>query len=310
MGGAYLMTSEVLLQQLSPQLVDVWIDIHRGVYGRYPWPRPVAKADVFSLIDQPDTKSFVASYNGKPVAIASLKVTDNPELLSFGNFASKNATPGVIDSVLTQLIAVARDMGVKQITAWMWDSEHMVMDALIKRGFEVTASDSLISKDLSTVNPMTSSNAAEVRSISEGITVSQFVSSNREAFKDDPSRPLEEKELEEWLEGTRGFHPDCQLAAVIRDDVVGTVMSEVFDRQWQGGNKHEAWIYGLGVVESYRRQGIASLLLQNLESRLKKYGVSRIWLFTDTEGGIRDFYNQAGFVQEVNWVDLGLCIST
>ncbi len=304
------MTSEVLLQRLDLSLVDVWVDIYGAFHGRYPWPKPVERPDVVSLIDQPETKSLVAFCNGNPFAIASLKVTDNPELLSISSFASKSATPDMIDSMVTQLVALARDMGMKQITMWTWDAERMVMDALLKRGFEVTARESLISKDLTEVRPMTPSGTAEIRSISEGVTVSQFVRSNREAFKDDPSRPLEEEELKEWLGESKRFHSDCQLAALVDGNVVGTIMSEILERPGRGGGQHEAWIYGLGVVDAYRRRGIASLLLQNLEFRLKEQGVSKLWLFTDTEGGIRNFYNKVGFIQVANWVDLGLCIST
>lgn len=304
------MTSEVLLQKLDLSLVDAWVDIHSAFHGKYPWPKPIERSDVISLINQPETESLVASCNGNPFGIASLKVTDNPELLSISSFASKGATRDMIDSMVTQLVALAKDMGMKQLTMWTWDAESMVMEALLKRGFEITVSDSLISKDLTEVRPMTSSDTAEIRSISEGITVSQFVRSNREAFKDDPSRPLEEEELKEWLDEPKRFHSDCQLAALVGGNVVGTIMSEVLERPGRGGEEHEAWIYGLGVVEAFRRQGIASLLMQNLELRLKEYGVSKLWLFTDTEGGIRDFYDQAGFVQVANWVDLGLCISS
>ncbi len=304
------MTSKVLLQKLDLSLVDVWVDIYRAFHGKYPWPKPIKRSDVVALVDQPETKPLVASCNGKPFAIATLKVTDNPELLSISSFASKGATPDTLDSMVMQLVALAKDMSMKQLTMWTWDTESMVIEALIKKGFEITARDSLISKDLTEARPITPSGAAEVRSISEGVTVSQFVRSNREAFKDDPSRPLEEEELKEWLGESKGFHSDCQLAAFVGGKVVGTIMSEIFERPGRGGEQHEAWIYGLGVVAAYRRQGIASLLLQNLEFRLKERGVSKLWLFTDTEGGIRDFYDQAGFVQVANCVDMGLCLNT
>ncbi|MDF1537383.1 MAG: GNAT family N-acetyltransferase [Candidatus Thorarchaeota archaeon] len=197
---------------------------------------------------------------------------------------------------------------MKRIWTWMWDSEKYLLDTLTHVGFVEKERQGLFSLSITKVKPKVHDSAIKLQSISAGITIADFVKANREAFKDDTSRPLEENELEEWLEKSEGFLAECQLAAVIDETIVGTVMSEVITNPINDANHREAWIYGLGALEQYRRQGIASLLVSELTTRLSKQGVKKIWLFTDIEGPIRSFYEHAGFVHEADWVDLDLVI--
>ncbi len=294
------------VRRLDMNLLEQWIELHKTVYGRFPWPRPISKADVVTLIESSQNHPFVACHNRRLMAIAALKVEDNSEVLHLADLAALEASSPVIESLIRHLISKAKDLNAKRIWTWIWDSEKALLDALTCVGFVEKERHGLISLALAKSDSSMSDLTIKIESISDGIKIPDFVQANREAFKDDTSRLLEEKELEEWLAKQEGFLTECQLAAVVDNKIAGTLLSEVFVNSAKDGSPLEAWVYGLGVIEQYRRQGIASVLLNELNNRLITKGVNRLWLFTDTKGPIRAFYEHAGCTKEADWIELDL----
>ena len=135
----------------------------------------------------------------------------------------------------------------------------------------------------------------------EGIATKDFVAANRIAFKDDTSKPLEVEELDGWLEESSGFLPELQLVALANGRLVGTVMSEIFKVGDLDDTSRQAWIYGLGVIPEWRRKGVGRSLVNELFTRMQDLGIKDVWILTDSEGGVRDFYDKLNFVEKNRW---------
>ena len=81
---------------------------------------------------------------------------------------------------------------------------------------------------------------------------------------------------------------DLLLVAVVDDVVVGTVMG--------GYDGHRGWIYSLAVLPEYRKQGIGSALIQEVEARLKLRGCMKVNLqVLVTNASVVDFYERLGY---------------
>lgn len=65
-----------------------------------------------------------------------------------------------------------------------------------------------------------------------------------------------------------GRDPDLFLVAEEGGRIVGSVMGA-----WDG---RRGWIYHLGVLPEARRNGVASKLIEELEGRMRKKGVSKV----------------------------------
>lgn len=249
---------------------------------------------------------MIASSGKGPFGIAALKMDSGSHRATLTSFACPKASKELVKVFLQHIISEAQERDAISINSWVWSSEEQTLDALSDLGFKIDFEHSLISRDISHLTETTHQPQMTIQSLSEGVTIPDFVTANREAFKDDPSEPLQESELEEWLSEGKGFRPDLQLAAVLDGSIVGTTMCETFEVVCSTGTEQHAWIHGLGVAEPYRRRGIATDLVTDLMSRLQEHHVRTLWLFTDTEGPIREFYDRLGFLQRANFIDLTL----
>ncbi len=295
------------IRPLAKEFLYHWLQLHRSLYGRFPWPNPISEDDVISLIDSSESQSFVMFHNEQVTAIASLKDDDDePEVKAFSDFVALDIPLPALEAFIRQIISQASGTDVKRIWTWMWNSETKLMDVLASVGFAEKGRHGLYSSIIKNQKPHLFPSNTAIRSIADGTTISDFVRANREAFKDDPSRPLEESELEGWLAKDAGWVADLQLAAIMDEEIVGTVMCEIITNPINSPNRHWAWIHGLGVVKQYRRQGIASHLINALLTKMRMRGIEKVWLFTDIEGPIRTFYEHVGFVKEVEWVEFEL----
>lgn len=82
--------------------------------------------------------------------------------------------------------------------------------------------------------------------------------------------------------------PDLLLVAIENDEVVGTVMGG-----WDG---HRGWIYSMAVRPSHRRRGIGTLLIKEMESRLRELGCLKVNLqVRKTNQEVIAFYQSLGF---------------
>jgi ribosomal protein S18 acetylase RimI-like enzyme len=148
-----------------------------------------------------------------------------------------------------------------------------------------------------------------IKSLTDGVSIGDFVEANRLAFAEDKSRLLETDELEYWIESLPCYRTDLQLAALDNDRIIGTVMSEYEEIWCRNSEFSRAWVYGLGVVPDARRRGVASNLMRELSQRLHTYGVRDIWLLTDLDGSVREFYETVGFHRDTVWIEFKAILS-
>lgn len=94
---------------------------------------------------------------------------------------------------------------------------------------------------------------------------------------------------------TRFIEKNSDLCFVCeeKEKIIGTVLC--------GSDARRAYIYHLAVDKSYRRQGIASILVEHVHEALKKAGILKCGLFifeTNTSG--MAFWNKCGFAERVD----------
>jgi ribosomal protein S18 acetylase RimI-like enzyme len=109
----------------------------------------------------------------------------------------------------------------------------------------------------------------------------------REAFPDDAPRNKADFAIPQKLKCQR------ELFLVALDDgaVVGSVMA--------GYDGHRGWISRVAVLGSHRRRGVARLMMEEAERRLKALGAPKINLQVNTPNAVVvPFYERLGYVIE------------
>lgn len=108
-----------------------------------------------------------------------------------------------------------------------------------------------------------------------------------EAFPDDALWNRAEGAIAAKLE----VQPELFLVASDGDEVIGTVMA--------GYDGHRGWIYSLAVRVSRRRNGIATCLVHEAETRLKHIGCGKLNLqVRSTNAAVVAFYASLGYAME------------
>ena len=84
------------------------------------------------------------------------------------------------------------------------------------------------------------------------------------------------------------YHPDLFLVYESEEEIVGAVLG--------GFDGRRGLMYHLSVAERFRKKGIASLLVDELEKRLKQHGCIRYYLLvTPDNTQAIDFYEHRGW---------------
>lgn len=94
---------------------------------------------------------------------------------------------------------------------------------------------------------------------------------------------------------------DLFLVAIVYDRVVGTVMG--------GYDGHRGWLYSLAVDMQYRRQGVATALVDRMETLLRRLGCPKVNLqVRDSNHEVIEFYKKLGYLVEHN-ISMGKLLS-
>ena len=108
-----------------------------------------------------------------------------------------------------------------------------------------------------------------------------------EAFPDDSLWNRAEAAIAAKLE----VQPELFLVAFDGDEVIGTVMA--------GYDGHRGWMYSLAVRMSRRRTGVATCLVHEAETRLKRVGCGKLNLqVRSTNAAVVGFYSSLGYALE------------
>ena len=87
-------------------------------------------------------------------------------------------------------------------------------------------------------------------------------------------------------------NPDWFLVGILEGKVVATCMA--------GYEGHRGWINYLAVSPQYRRQGIATLMMNQAESRLRAAGCPKINLqIRETNKEVIQFYKSIGYAKDL-----------
>jgi ribosomal protein S18 acetylase RimI-like enzyme len=93
------------------------------------------------------------------------------------------------------------------------------------------------------------------------------------------------------IEDKQAVQPDLFLVARDGESLMGTCMG--------GFDGHRGWVYLVAVWPKFRRRGIATRLIRELEGRLGELGCGKVNLqVRDTSPGAIQFYERLGFTVE------------
>ena len=109
----------------------------------------------------------------------------------------------------------------------------------------------------------------------------------RDVFPSAPARndPLKDIELKLTEQ------PELFLVAVVDGSLVGTAMA--------GFDGHRGWVYYVAVHPTYRRRGIGSALMSEVESALTHHGCPKINLqIRSSNAEVQAFYEGLGYIIE------------
>lgn len=293
-----------MIVPLNQEYIHAWISLYREFYRNLPWSPITDEKQVSSLINKTgETESWIAFTGKKIAAIGTLTVSNDRREGILQNFAFDLGSITTALELLKYLVSRAREKNLDEVTMWTWKDLGHMQDIVRDAGFRTGNRMALMYLNPANFKRPNREPNFTIKSLADEISIDNFVESNRIAFADDNTRPLEKVELEQWLESSPGFRADLQLVSIENDRIVGTVMSEYEDVKTEDSMFRRAWIYGLGVVPDARRRGVATHLLMELSRRLSTYKVHDIWVLTDIEGPIRSFYETAGFVHQTDWIE-------
>jgi mycothiol synthase len=118
-----------------------------------------------------------------------------------------------------------------------------------------------------------------------------------DAFRDHwGSQPTTEEQWRRDLD-LPTFRPDLSFVAVVQGQVVGLVMSDVYEDDWEAQGYRSGYISLVGVVREWRRRGIAPALLGRvLEAyRAAWFDKAQLDVDTDNPSGALRLYTGMGF---------------
>lgn len=121
-----------------------------------------------------------------------------------------------------------------------------------------------------------------------------------EAFRDHwGSQPSAKEAWDGWMTMT-SRRPDLSFLAVEGDDVVGLVITDVTEDDWELQGFTGSYVSLVGVVARWRRQGVAPALLAASMAASRAAGLERTVLDVDSASptGALRLYTGMGFVQK------------
>lgn len=289
---------------LAQEHTNAWRSLYKRFYAQFPWSIDTGGEHVQNLIaESKNTESWIFIDQKKATAIGTLTVKDDSNNGTIQNFAFSPMHSDTALELLKYLVTRAKIWKLETVTMKTWENIQSIRKLLTDAGFHFKNQMALMHLNPANIKTQDKEQYFTIKSLAEGVSIDAFVEANRTAFSEDISRPLEKIELEHWINSIPGFQADLQLAAIIDDEIVGTVMSEIKETKKEDSMLGSAWIYGLGVVPDARRRGIAANLLRELSSRFRADGVRDVWVLTDFEGSIRSFYEAVGFTYQTNWLE-------
>ena len=289
------------IERLTNEYTEEWTSLVYQKYKELPWSQEMYKEQIMKFFeDEKCYHPYMVKEGAKILAIGALEIKNGKEG-HIDHFVTSERDDISLKTLLDFLLDESHKYQLNKVSIWIWDSEEKKIDLVGNAGFKPTIEMALMMYQLSDKVTEPISEEFIISSLKDSIATKDFVTANRIAFKDDTSKPLEVEELNEWLQEPSGFLPELQLVALVNSRLVGTVMSEIFEAGELDDTSRQAWIYGLGVIPEWRRKGVGRSLVNELLTRMQGLGIKDVWILTDSEGGIREFYDKLKFVEKNRW---------
>lgn len=109
--------------------------------------------------------------------------------------------------------------------------------------------------------------------------------------------PITRAEWEQFYVGSEGFRPDLSLLALAGAEPAGMLLAMVDDADNRRSGRREGRIRDVGVLRSWRRQGVATALVCEAMRRFRAAGLATASLGVDAENptGALGLYERLGF---------------
>lgn len=168
---------------------------------------------------------------------------------------------------------------------------------LQRRGFEPARYFTTLEADLARVD----SQAA----VPDGVRVLPFDASLSEAVREAKNAAFADhwgsqpasREAWESMQGLPSFRADLSRIALAGDDVIGFVITETNEDDWERAGSRSGYIGLVGTVRAWRGRGLASALLTEVMRAYRDAGLETAVLDVDTENptGALGVYTRLGF---------------
>ncbi|MCP4308069.1 MAG: GNAT family N-acetyltransferase [bacterium] len=93
------------------------------------------------------------------------------------------------------------------------------------------------------------------------------------------------------------FRSKYSFVAVGEGEVIGYSANEVYPEDWEAAGRSEGWIGGLGVVQDWRKRGVATALLAHSMVAMRNDGIDAAMIGVDAASstGAQHLYQGVGF---------------
>jgi ribosomal protein S18 acetylase RimI-like enzyme len=109
--------------------------------------------------------------------------------------------------------------------------------------------------------------------------------------------PMTEDAWQKQSIDSPGFRQDLSFVALADGELVGYSYNSIHEEDWEAAGRSEAWIAGLGVLQDWRKKGIASALLGRSMETMKTAGLEAAMIGVDSASpsGAQNLYQAVGF---------------
>ena len=111
------------------------------------------------------------------------------------------------------------------------------------------------------------------------------------------SVPMNEEAWQERMLASPGFRPDLSFVAIGDGELIGYAYNEVYEEDWEAAGRSEAWVGALGVLQSWRKRGVATALLSRSMTAMQQSGLEAAMIGVDSSSpsGAQHLYQAVRF---------------
>lgn len=231
---------------------------------------------------------FVAEINNQVVGVANAYISPScPKFCVLRDFKVKEEYWGLVAlSLLDATLNSFMQRNANVAEACLPEEAERYILLLKSRGFESKSTDCKMKRDLKNILPVVN-HRIQIRKYSEISDPKLIINLQNEIFEGLTGRPVTKEEFLLWIK-----NPDFECFIAFFDDK--PVASSFCEVKTVKHERH-GWVYGLGVLPSYRRKRIGTALLSTVLNHLKGKGANYAFVQTDYNSYRQCFYESARF---------------